>query len=188
MVTTVLLVEDNPGDARLIREMLKDGGSEQFAVEWSKTLASGLENLSARVFDAVILDLNLPDRQGLDTFSCLHGKFPEVPVVVLTGLNDDEAGTQAVRAGAQDYLGKGIITGSALARVIRYSIERQRADEAMRASEIRYRRLFEAAKDGILILDADTGKIIDVNPFMLELLGYTREEFIGKRLWDIGPF
>ncbi|HLY61599.1 MAG TPA: response regulator [Terriglobia bacterium] len=188
MVTSILLIEDNAGDARLIREMLKDAVGDEFAVEWSKTLASGLESLSVRVPDAVILDLNLPDRQGLDTFSSLHRKFPEVPVVVLTGLNDDEGATEAVRAGAQDYLGKGTITGTSLVRVIRHGMERQRAEGALRASEIQYRRLFEAARDGILILNADTGKIVDVNPFMLELLGYTRQEFMGKRLWDIGPF
>ena len=67
-------------------------------------------------------------------------------------------------------------------------LERQKAEEALRASEVRYRRLFETAQDGILILDGHSGLITDVNPFLVNLLDYSREEFIGKTLWDIGPF
>ena len=67
-------------------------------------------------------------------------------------------------------------------------LERQKAEEALRASEVRYRRLFETAQDGILILDANSGLIIDVNPFLIKLLDYAREDLIGRTLWDIGPF
>ena len=90
--------------------------------------------------------------------------------------------------GAEDYLVKGDLSVALLERSIRYAIERAGHIEQLRASEARYRRLFEAAKDGILILASETGRIVDVNPFMTELTGYVRDDFMGKHLWEIGPF
>lgn len=122
----VLVVEDNPGDARLIREMLaeaKDGG---FNLEHADQLSTGLERLADWDAHLVLLDLSLPDSQGLDTFTHLHANTPEVPIIILTGLDAEVLGQIAVREGAQDYLVKGQITSSTLARAIRFAIERQR--------------------------------------------------------------
>ncbi|MGB7583122.1 MAG: PAS domain S-box protein, partial [Sedimentisphaerales bacterium] len=113
---------------------------------------------------------------------------PDLPIVVLTGVDDENTGVEAMRTGVQDYLVKGQTDGRTITRVIRYSIERKNAEDAMLVSELRYRRLFEAARDGILILDADSGQIVDVNPFVEDILGYSREEFLDKKLWEIGLF
>ena len=102
--TTVLLVEDNPGDAILVREMLLELPSSPFAVQWADCLAKGLARLKASQVDVVILDLNLPDSAGLQTFLKLHEAAPAVPVIVLSGREDDDLALEAVRSGAEDYL------------------------------------------------------------------------------------
>jgi DNA-binding response OmpR family regulator len=139
--TTVrlLLVEDNAGDADLVREMLSRPGEVGFDIEHSTRLAGGLKLLAQDRHDAVLLDLNLPDSAGLDTFRAVHLAAPDVPTVVLTGSRDEGLGVEAVRAGAQDYLVKGRIDAALLTRALRYAIERKRAEAALRASEERYR-------------------------------------------------
>ncbi len=127
----ILLIEDNPGDARLIRDGLSMGGDGS-GVQWTDHLAKGLEMLELGQFDAVLLDLSLPDSQGLLTFEKLHRHAPRLPVVVLTGLDDEEVALQAVRAGAQDYLVKGAAKSSAILRVVRFAVERNRVMDSLR--------------------------------------------------------
>ena len=136
----ILLVEDNPGDARLIREMLIDEPSAGIALEWEPTLAAGLERARKGGISAVLLDLTLPDGSGLDTLHAACREMPHVPIVVLTGMDDEELASKAVRSGAQDYLVKGRIDRSALLRSVRYSIERSRSE----ASRARAERDLEA--------------------------------------------
>lgn len=122
----VLVVEDNPGDVRLIREMLAESDENGFHVEPVHRLSAGLERLTESGIQVVLLDLSLPDSQGLDTFIQLYAHVPDVPVIILTGLDDEALGQIAVREGAQDYLVKGQITSPTLGRAIRFAIERQR--------------------------------------------------------------
>lgn len=122
-VTRILLIEDNPGDARLIIEYLSPSGEARFNVTVAERLESGKNLLDAEAFDAVLLDLNLPDSDGLGTFERLHSHAPLVPVIVLTGLDRDDVGIAALKKGAQDYLFKGDADRSSLVRSIRYSIE-----------------------------------------------------------------
>ncbi|MDX8497470.1 diguanylate cyclase response regulator [Mesorhizobium sp. VK4C] len=122
----ILLVEDNPGDARLIRELLSDGGTKAFMISTADRLAHSLEQIADQSFDLVLLDLFLPDSTGLDTLRRFQETAPDVPVIVLTGLNDEASAIQAVRAGAQDYLVKGQIDGQQIVRAIRYARERHR--------------------------------------------------------------
>jgi signal transduction histidine kinase/DNA-binding response OmpR family regulator len=129
----VLLVEDNPGDARLIREMLAAAGPHDFAVRWVSRLADGLEHLGQNQIDVVLLDLGLPDSQGLDTFIKARERAPQVPFVVLTGLFDEDLALTAVQKGAQDYLFKGETNSSLLWRAIRYATERKQAELALEA-------------------------------------------------------
>ena len=129
----ILLIEDNPGDARLIREMLADAGGQGFAIEWVSRLAEGLERLGRGGIDLVLLDLGLPDSQGLDTFIKAHAQAPHVPFVVLTGLADETLGLTAVRKGAQDYLFKDGTDPHLLLRAIRYATERKQAEIALEA-------------------------------------------------------
>ncbi len=171
----VLLVEDSPTDVFLLREALAAAPSAQFELAHTERLAEALRRLDEDRFDAVLLDLGLPDSQGLETFAHLQERFPGTPVVVLTGLDDSSLAMRAVQLGAQDYLVKKQLSPGMLARVIRYSIERKRAEEALRQSEERYRDLFENANDIIYTSDM-AGNITSLNKAGTQILGYTSEE------------
>ncbi len=122
----VLVVEDNPGDVRLIQEMLAEADGGGFNVEHAHQLSSGLERLTQSEIQIVLLDLSLTDSHGLNTFTEVHAHTPNIPVIILTGLDDETLSQIAVREGAQDYLIKGQITSPSLVRAIRFAIERQR--------------------------------------------------------------
>jgi PAS domain S-box-containing protein len=184
----ILLVEDNSTDALLIEEFLLETGAPDFAMTCISRLDGALASLREHRFDVVLLDLGLPDSQGLDTFAQMQCEYPTVPILILSGLEDEELAVRAVIEGAQDFLVKGKINSTMLSRTIRYAIERKRSEQRLKASEVGYRRLFETTQDGIFILDAGTGKITDANPFLEQLLEYKVTEFIGKRLWEIAPF
>jgi MinD-like ATPase involved in chromosome partitioning or flagellar assembly/CheY-like chemotaxis protein len=123
----VLLIEDNPGDARLMREYLAQSDNPYFTVELAPQLSKGLERLERGGIDAVLLDLRLPDSDGLETFTAVRGRAPGVPIVVLTGIDDEELAERAVREGAQDYLVKGRVDDAQLTRALRYAMARQEA-------------------------------------------------------------
>jgi signal transduction histidine kinase len=131
-----LLIEDNPGDQLLMREMLGDTDSAFLELECTDRLSTGLARLKAGDIDIVLLDLTLPDSMGLDTFIDFQVQAPRVPVIVLTGLDDEEVAVQAVREGAQDYLFKGQFYGDLLIRAIRYAIERKHTEETLRQRTI----------------------------------------------------
>ena len=123
----ILLIEDNPMEARWTQQWLTHAKVGSFAVEWVERIRFALERLDRGGIDIVLLDLNLPDsRGGLATFLTLHSHVPQVPIVVLTGEDDEVLGTSAVEKGAQDYLVKHQINGTSLARVLRYAHVRQR--------------------------------------------------------------
>ena len=124
----ILLVEDNPGDLKIIQEMLKESQYTPFKLTHAPKLKDGLKTLQNNKFDVIILDLNLPDSEGLDTFLQILSKHPELPIIILTGLSDEEMGINAVKQGAQDYLVKGEFNGKLLARSINYAIERKRLE------------------------------------------------------------
>jgi len=128
----VLLIEDNPGDVRLMREMLAEARGVPFRLEHADRLSTGLARLAEDNVDVLLLDLGLPDSTGLSTFAQAHAQAPHVPIIVLTGLNDGDVAVQAVREGAQDYLVKGQVEGNVLTRAIRYAIERKRAEEQLK--------------------------------------------------------
>jgi signal transduction histidine kinase len=129
----ILLVEDNPADARLIQIALAEtGNTANMELAWVKSLSRAVEELAGRGADAVLLDMNLPDSQGLDTVTRMVEKAPSVPIIVLTGLADEVLTVQALQKGAQDYLVKDDLDGNLLNRTIRYAIERKRAEEEIR--------------------------------------------------------
>jgi two-component system, cell cycle response regulator len=127
----VLLVEDNDVDAQLTQDLLSEWSSEEFQVSRVKTLGEGLTYLSRERFDAVLLDLSLPDAFGLPTVRQIHDTSPTIPVVVLSGVSDQSLALQAVQQGAQDYLVKGQGHPELLARAVRYAIERKRTEERL---------------------------------------------------------
>jgi signal transduction histidine kinase len=122
------LVEDNPGDARLIQEMLREPPAAPFRVDWSSRLDEVLARLERESFDVLLLDLGLPDSQGLATFHRVYGRAPKVPIIIFSGATNVELAVEAVAHGAQDYLVKGQIDGARLKTAIRYAIERKRAE------------------------------------------------------------
>lgn len=125
----ILIIEDSKPDARLIEIMLREPGTISFATRIADRLSSALEILSAERFDLLMLDLALPDSMGIDTLKLLFRKAPETPIIVLTGMKDEEAGIEAMRQGAQDYLVKGEIGSKLLIRSIQYAIERKQGEE-----------------------------------------------------------
>lgn len=129
-----LLVEDNPGDARLIHEMLKhtEYSGAVYQVSRVETLRAAEDLIAAGRFDVILLDLQLPDSSGLDTLTSLHEACPQLPIVILTGLNDHEIAVQAVNSGAQDYLPKAECNTQLLTRIIHFAIERKQVEERLR--------------------------------------------------------
>lgn len=123
----VLLIEDNPGDARLVEEFFHEDAASEFQVHWADRLSKGIDRLQQGGIDLVLLDLSLPDSRGLSTFTKVRSHVPNVPVILLTGNDDESLSIQAVRQGAQDYIVKGHADGTALVRSARYAIERHGA-------------------------------------------------------------
>jgi PAS domain S-box-containing protein len=227
----VLLIEDSPTDAHLVRETLKESLMPSFVLTHATRLDDGLAKLLREQFDLTVLDLALPDSHGLETFFTVRDHGPEVPIVILTGLVGDDMALRAFREGAADCLPKTYLFNGELARSLHYAIERTRLQPArqeaeagrrnsentpnlpgflnrptltigasvgeiaerknravLQASEVSYRRLFETAQDGILILESETGRITDVNPFLTKLLGFSRAEMIGQTVGELSPF
>lgn len=125
----VLLIEDNPGDTRLVMEMLYDAKGATFCLTLANLLSIGLARLGEKRYDVVLLDLSLPDSCGnFDTFSRVMEAAPEIPIVVMSGFDDETVAMQTVRQGAQDYLLKGQVDGNLLVRAMRYAIERKKIE------------------------------------------------------------
>ncbi len=149
----ILLIEDDADDCFLMQKLLSgedsflleklEGAmmskSERYEVVTTGQLASGIDLLSKRKFDLIILDLTLPDSQGFETLTKIHQFVPNTPIIIMTGLKDDQMAEKSVRHGAQDYLLKGEIDTKTLLRSIRYSLERQKGEDALRLSEERLR-------------------------------------------------
>lgn len=129
----ILLVEDNPGDARLLRENLSDAAPESFTLTLAQSLNEAATLLRERRFDAILLDLSLPDSHGMDTVAGIHAVARYEPIIVLTGVDDETVGMESVRRGAQDYLVKGQTDTRLLVRAIRYAIERKRSEEELKS-------------------------------------------------------
>jgi PleD family two-component response regulator len=122
-IKTILLVEDNPGDACLLQEMLKE--NETLNIELVTCMSEAETSLAAGTIDIALLDLGLPDAQGLEAIRRAHAAAPGVPLVVLTGLDDESLAAEALQLGAQDYLIKGQIETRGLLRALRYAVERK---------------------------------------------------------------
>jgi len=180
----VLLVEDNPGDARLVREMLTEAKGQRFRVECCDCLSTALQCLADGKPDVILLDLRLPDSDGLETIAKIRAAA-EIPVVVLTGYEDEAVAAEAVKVGAQDYLVKGQETSSALARTLLYSIERFRMQNKLEryAWDLLFTKknldtIVQKNTDGIVIVDKN-GVVRFANPAAKSMLNQKAEQLLG---------
>ncbi|HEX3012976.1 MAG TPA: response regulator [Methanobacterium sp.] len=139
----ILLIEDNKEDAVIIREMLKETSNISFELKHVDRLKAGFGSLFNDSFDVLLLDLNLPDSWGFDTFIRTYDQAPELPIVIMSGFDDEDIAVKAVREGAQDYLIKGQIDGRLLARSISYAIERKETEKELMKSQKDLRELIE---------------------------------------------
>ena len=180
----ILLIEDNPADALFLREALAQDALADFDLTAVESLNEALELLKTQAFAASLLDLGLPDSQGLSTFLKLHQTAPDLPVVVLSALDDEEVAAQAVQAGAQDYLVKRPQDFPIAGRAVRYAVERERSQSALRESEEIFRTFIEQSHDGIMLSD-EQGKVIEWNHAIEQISELDRDVVLGKNLWDI---
>lgn len=178
--TRVLVVEDSDADAQVLQALLNYYG---FEGSRAKSLSDALEALRNEPADAVLLDLGLPDSNGLQTLERLLETTRSVPVVILTGASDDGLATAALASGAQDYLPKGLTDGRTLVRSIQYARERHRTEQRLRASEERFRAMVEKSADGIALLDR-SGTVLYASPAITRVLGWQVEEFVGRGILD----
>lgn len=124
----VLLIEDNLGDYEIILRMLDTSENAKFELSHTQKLGSGLKLLESNEFDIILLDLGLPDCEGLKSFKSIFKEYPTIPIIILTGLANEETGTKSIKYGAQDYLVKGEFNGKLLVRAIQYAIERKKLE------------------------------------------------------------
>jgi len=128
----VLLIEDRPEYAKLLRDILGEESNLLFHIECAAKLETGLKRLAKGNTDLVLLDLSLPDSDGMETFTRVQSQAPSLPIVVFTGLNDEKLAIETLRKGAQDYVVKGELDGKILTRALRYAMERHRMQQAIR--------------------------------------------------------
>ncbi|MGD0618198.1 MAG: PAS domain S-box protein [Bryobacteraceae bacterium] len=178
VVSRALLIEDNPADAHLFGELLREAGAWRLQLTHAATLAEALGRLATENFDVALVDLSLPDASGIEAIERLHDQFPGLPLVVLTGLDDEATAIRAVREGAQDYLVKGQTDGHLLLRAMRYAGERLHTIEVLQRREEHFRSLIESALDLVTIVQVD-GMIRYASPSHERVLGWPPEELIG---------
>ena len=174
----VFQIEDNPVDVKLVEEMLSINQGSHFDHKSVTTLRDALEFLSTENPDLILLDLSLPDSHGLESLIRIREKVPDIPIIILTGLESEEIGIQAMRAGGQDYINKGKITDSGLERCIRYTVERRRVETDFRESEARFEKLVDQNADGMVLVNSE-GIVVFANPAMQSLTGIDPSELMG---------
>ncbi|MDX6587090.1 MAG: hypothetical protein QOI31_1563 [Solirubrobacterales bacterium] len=183
-VPSVLLVEDNPADARLLQEMVSVSGDHDLVLRPCRKLSEAIKEIEDGETDCVLLDLSLPDVSGLDGIDQLRERFPDLPIIILTGLNDEEVALEALGAGAQDYLVKGSIEGVGLKRAVRYAIERKSAENELAHLGRQNEMILDSAGEGICGLDS-SGVVTFANPAAARLLGCEREDLLGVLFHDV---
>jgi DNA-binding response OmpR family regulator len=181
---TLLLVEDNPGDARLLREMLNEQASHGIELTHVVCMVDAEKHLALCTVDMILLDLGLPDAQGLGAVRRAREAAPRMPLVVLTGLDDESLATQALQEGAQDYLIKGQIEARGLLRALRYAVERKAMEEALFEEKERAQVTLNCIGDAVICTDI-TGNINFLNLVAEKMTGWTRREAAGRPMAEV---
>jgi diguanylate cyclase (GGDEF)-like protein/PAS domain S-box-containing protein len=182
-IESILLVEDNRGDARLLREMLREEGSHT-RLTHVECMAEAEKHLAAGAVDVILLDLGLPDAQGLGAVRRAHLAAPRLPLVVLTGLDDDSIARQALQEGAQDYLVKGQIEPRGLLRALRYAIERKIMEESLFNEKERAQVTLNCIGDAVICTDI-CGDITFMNVVAEQMTGWPVTEAAGRILAEV---
>jgi diguanylate cyclase (GGDEF)-like protein/PAS domain S-box-containing protein len=180
----LLLVEDNPGDARLLREMLNEAGANKTEVTQAESMKEAETHLVECVFNIVLLDLGLPDAQGLEAVRRARVVAPRVPLVVLTGLDDEALAARALQDGAQDYLIKGQIETRGLLRALRYAIERKAMEDALFVIKERAQVTLNCIGDAVVCTDI-SGNITFLNLIAEKMTGWASEEASGRPMAEV---
>ncbi len=182
----ILIVEDDVVDRKLLERLLAQSALGVGDVRHADCLARALELLQDHTVDVILLDLGLPDSQGMDSVVRVQRQTPQTPIIVLSGLDDANVGTQAVQIGAQDYLIKGQVDAHLLMRAIRYALERKRAERQLQAAELRYRTIFENSAVAIMMVD-EQRRLVSWNRFTERLLGTAPAQLLGRPIQEFYP-
>ncbi|MBF0628706.1 MAG: PAS domain S-box protein [Magnetococcales bacterium] len=178
---TILIIEDNAADMRLLRELLR---AQPFAIHGADRLATGLGVLDQHAVHLILLDLGLPDSRGLATLRAVRQRASHVPVIVLTGLDDEELGSQAVAQGAQDYILKRELNRTLLTRTIRYAMERERISSPWREGDALLHQISATSHDAMIALNPE-GRILFWNQSAARLFGYGEAEVMGRSFAEV---
>ncbi len=200
----ILVVDDQSQNIELLEAYLVPQGYEIVKAAYGE---EALEKLSDNRIDLILLDVMMPGMDGFEVTRRIRQDTIHrlLPVILVTSLRETEDRIKGIEAGCDDFISKPVDKMELLARVrsllkvkdyndlmsnYRKDLESEvtRRTKELSVSEVQYRRLFEAARDGILILDVETGMVVDVNPFLMEMLGFSREQFLGKKIWELGFF
>ncbi len=176
--TRILLVEDNPADALLLKHSLGEVLEFRYSLDHATTLRNALQRLHSGTYDIVLLDLGLPDSEGLETVHKLIDSGTRVPAVALTSVKDNGRSELAVLAGAQDYLVKGMYNGEMIVRTIRHAISRKKTEERLKESEQHFRLLIERSEDAIHVFQ--NNRLVFVNPAWERTFGFSRQEALAE--------
>jgi diguanylate cyclase (GGDEF)-like protein/PAS domain S-box-containing protein len=182
--SSLLLIEDNPGDARLLREMFAEGGTSGMEMVQVGCMREAEKLLTERAVDIILLDLGLPDTEGLGAVQRAHAAAPRIPLVVLTGLDDESMALLALQEGAQDYLVKGQIESRGLLRALRYAVERKNMEEALYAEKERAQVTLDCIGDAVICANA-SGDITFLNVMAESLTGWLRRDAEGRPMSDV---
>src|SRR5580692_9171833 len=180
----MLLIEDDPDDVQFLRRTLHKSSGVNFEVEPAKNLEESLARLAKGGLDVILLDLTLPESSGMDTFRAVKAEAHDVPIIVLSGLDDEKLALAAVHAGAEDYLVKGRVDSQLITRAVIYAMERTASRKALLKAEERYRGIFENSVAGIFQTTPE-GTYLDVNPALTRIYGYTDREEMMSKISDI---
>ena len=181
---TLLLIENNAADAKLILDALDDPSADHFDVEWVGQLADGLRLLGKGGIGLVVLALNLPDSQGLATFDNLFATAPDLPIVIFSSLDEVGLANEAIQRGAYDYLVKDHLDKYTLTSALRHMIGRKKVEEVLFSENERAHVTLNAIGDGVLSTDI-SGKITFLNPIAENMTGWPRQEALGRPLSEV---
>jgi len=183
-IKIMLLIEDNPGDARLIREMFREEGPQKVELKHGESMAEAEKYLAVSPVDIILLDLGLPDAQGLDAVRCARAAARGVPLVVLSGLDDESMAIQALKEGAQDYLIKGQMEPRELVRALRYAVERKIIEEDLFEEKERAQVTLDCIGDAVVSTDI-SGNITFLNFVAETMTGWSLREVVGRPMSDV---